>query len=156
MPEFEELAPGIEEKIMEFGARHIPYWNVFGMRIAAVKKGWARLTVAYQPQMTNANGVAHGAVAFALADSAIGTAVAGLLVPGERVSTIEMKINYLRPFREGSLAAEARVLHKGGQTAVGEVEVLDAGGQLVAKALGSYALFRDAPEKPGWAQSLGG
>jgi uncharacterized protein (TIGR00369 family) len=126
------------------------------MRIAAVRKGWARLTVAYQPQMTNANGVAHGAVAFALADSAVGTAVAGLLVPGERISTIEMKINFLRPFREGTITAEARIVHKGSQTAVGEVEVIDAGGQPVAKALGTYALFRDAPEKPGWAQSLGG
>ncbi len=150
--EFGELDPGIKRKIMEFGESRIPFWNVFGMRIEDVGKGWARLAVAYQPQMTNANGVAHGAVAFALADSAVGTALAGLLAPGERISTVEMKINYIRPFKSGRITAEARIAHRGVQTAVGEAEVRDADGQLMAKALATYAIFQGSPKQPGWAQ----
>lgn len=154
--DFEELAPELRQKILEFGARRIPFWEMFGMRIEAVKKGWARLGVDYQPRMANANGVAHGAVAFALADSAVGTALVGHLAPGERISTIEMKINYLRPFRTGRLAAEARIVHKGSQTAVGEADVIDERGELVAKALATYAVVTGPPEMPGWAPSPGG
>jgi acyl-CoA thioesterase len=156
IPEFEELEPGLKQKILEFGVRQIPFWTVFGMKIDDVRKGWARLRVTYQPQMANANGVAHGAIAFALADSAVGTAMVGHLVPGERISTVEMKINYIRPFQEGEITAEARIVHKGTQTAVGEVEVTDGRGQLVAKALATYAVFASVMEKPGWTQTLGG
>jgi uncharacterized protein (TIGR00369 family) len=150
---FEELEPGLKRKIMEFGASRIPFWNVFGIRIEDVGKGWARLAVAYQPQMTNANGVAHGAIAFALSDSAVGTALAGLLAPGERISTVEMKINYIRPFKGGKITAEARIAHRGVQTAVGEAEVFDAKGQLMAKTLATYAIFKGSPKLPGWAQT---
>lgn len=149
-PPGEALDSELKRRIIEFGANRIPFWQIFGMRIADVKKGWARLTVNYDPRMANANGVAHGAIAFALADSAIGTALVGHLAPGERISTVEMKINYLRPFREGSIAAEARIVHKGAQTAVGEAEVTDGRGELIAKALATYAVSAGPPEKPGW------
>jgi acyl-CoA thioesterase len=152
---FEELEPGFRRKVMEFGPGRIPFWGFFGMRVEDVRKGWARLTLSFRPEMANANGVAHGAVAFALADSAIGTALVGLLAPGERISTVEMKINYTRPFSGGELAAEARIAHKGSQTAVGEAEVRDSRGHLVAKALATYAVSEGRPQDPGWTQQTG-
>jgi uncharacterized protein (TIGR00369 family) len=53
-----------------------------------------------------------------------------------------MKINYLKSFDRGEIFAEAKIIFKGSQTAVGEVEVRDSDGNLVAKALSTYAIIK--------------
>ena len=58
------------------------------------------------------------------------------------LTTIEMKINYLRPIDDGEIVAEAKIIHQGSQTAIGDIEVKDARGELVAKALSTYAIVK--------------
>ena len=53
-----------------------------------------------------------------------------------------MKINYLKPFSGGEIFAEARIIHKGSQTAIGDVEVRDGNGDFIAKGLATYAIFK--------------
>ena len=53
-----------------------------------------------------------------------------------------MKINYLKPFDRGEIFAEAKIIFKGSQTAVGEVEIRDSDGNLVAKAISTYAIIK--------------
>jgi acyl-coenzyme A thioesterase PaaI-like protein len=47
---------------------------------------------------------------------------------------------------DSEIVAEAVILHRGRSTAVGEAEVKDAGGRLVAKALATYAILRQTQE----------
>jgi uncharacterized protein (TIGR00369 family) len=84
----------------------------------------------------------HGGAVFAAADAATGVAAMGLLAPGETLTTIEMKINFIRTVPAGEVVAEAVILHRGRSTAVGEAEVKDAEGRLVAKALATYAILQ--------------
>src|SRR5262249_51996068 len=75
-----------------------------------------------------------------------GYAYAATLGEGETFTTVELKINFFRPVREGKLAAEAR-LGKGGST-LGHVEcdVKDAQGKLVARAASTcMKLVRSRP-----------
>ena len=53
-----------------------------------------------------------------------------------------MKINYLKPFDSGEIIAQAKIIHKGTQTAIGDVEVRDLSGNLVAKAISTYAIIK--------------
>jgi acyl-CoA thioesterase len=89
----------------------------------------------------NPHGVAHGAVAYALADTGMGAALYTLLEPGESCATIEIKIVYLASAREGELVCETKVIRKGSRVAVLESEVFESN-RLVAKALGTYSILR--------------
>ena len=96
------------------------------------------------PELMNPYGVLHGGVVYSLADTSMGGAISPELAPNERSATIEITIHYLRPVRAGVIRAETRVVQRGRRVATLESEVFNIDGgepQLVAKALGSFAIF---------------
>lgn len=80
--------------------------------------------------------VAHGGVAYALADTIGGAAVISL---NQTVTpTIDMRIDYLAPATGGILEADATVVRNGSSVAVVEVEVTDDDDRTIAVARGTY------------------
>lgn len=142
MTEYEELAPRFKEALMKWQRTKNPFWSLLGMELIAVKKGWAKIRLPYTAKLANGIGLAHGGAIFSPADSAVGMALVGLLNKDETVSTLEMKINYLKPVQGGEIVAEAKIIHRGTMTAIGDVEVRDDKGNLVAKGLATYAIFK--------------
>lgn len=142
MSEYEELDPRFREYLLNRMRKNNPFWSLIGMEIILVKKGWAKIRLPFAEKLVNSAGVVHGGAIFSPADSAVGMALAGMLNKDENISTLEMKINYLKPFSGGEIVAEARIIHKGSQTAVGDVEVRDENGDVVAKGLATYAIFK--------------
>ena len=102
--------------------------------------GTSRCRLSVAPMHLNPHGVVHGAVLYAMADQGMGAAVYSLLEPEESCATIEIKIVYMASVRNGDLSCETRVLNKGRRVAVLESEVRN-GERLVAKALGTFAIF---------------
>jgi acyl-CoA thioesterase len=102
--------------------------------------GQSRCRVLLRPELMNPHGVAHGAVAYALADTGMGAALYTLLEPGESCATIEIKIVYLASAREGELVCETKVIRRGSRVAVLESEVFESN-RMVAKALGTYSIL---------------
>ncbi len=93
----------------------------------------------------NPQGVAHGGVAYSLADSAMGGALSSQLDAGFWCATIDLKMNYHVGVREGLLICEATVLHRGKR--VGNIDArLFQHDRLVASANGNFAIF-PAPNK---------
>jgi acyl-CoA thioesterase len=92
----------------------------------------------------NPHGVMHGGVLFSLADTSMGAALYTLLEADETCTTIEVKMNFLRPVTQGRLACETHVLRRGRSTAVLESRLL-SGESLVAVALGTYAILPKPP-----------
>lgn len=92
------------------------------------------------PQHFNPYGVVHGGVIYSLADTSMGAVIAPQLADHERTATIEIKINYLAPVRDGAIRAETTLVNRGRRVAVLEADVFN-GDRLVAKALGSFAIF---------------
>jgi uncharacterized protein (TIGR00369 family) len=119
---------------------NIPYWSTIGMEVLETAIGTATVRVRYGSGLLNSNGVVHGGVVFSAADAAIAVALLSLLKGGERIATIEMKINFVRAVEEEDVMAEARILHRGSRTAVGEATVCDSAGKLVAKGLATYSI----------------
>jgi acyl-CoA thioesterase len=142
MPVHEELEPRLKKYLLSKTKIDIPFWAVLGMEVVDAKKGWARTRIPYSERLANANGVLHGGVIFSAADSATGIALSGLLTNSEKIATLEININYVRPVEGRDIFAEAQIIHRGSQTAVGEVTVRDADGSLVAKALATYAIMQ--------------
>jgi uncharacterized protein (TIGR00369 family) len=146
MPDFEDLASGFKDALMTRMQEVGPFWSLLGMELVDVKKGWAKIRLPFDRKLTNANGVVHGGAIFAPADSAVGIALIGLVDKDEFISTVEMKINYLKPFESGEISIEGRIIHKGANTAIGDAEVKDAQGNLIAKSIATYIIIKKTRE----------
>ena len=75
----------------------------------------------------------------------MGQALKPFLKPGEATTTIEMKINFLAPAESGVLTGTAKIISSGRRVMVGEMEVKDQDGKLIAQGLGSYLVIQ--PQK---------
>ena len=67
----------------------------------------------------------------------------GMIDPSDNISTLEMKINYMKPVKGGEIFAEAKIIHKGFQSAIGDVEVRDENQKLISKGLATYAILKN-------------
>lgn len=127
----------------------IPFREVIGAQVVEAGHGRSTVRMPASEHTQNNMGMVHGGALCTLADAAIGTALRSALGPGDAIATLEMKMNFIAPGR-GDLLARARVLHVGGTTAVGEVEIEDLQGRLVAKGLATFYVKRGAVEpRPG-------
>jgi acyl-CoA thioesterase len=98
-------------------------------------------------RLTQDAGLAHGGVAAALIDSAVGLALCTMLTSQEFVTTVELKVNFIAPAKPGVLKASASVLHKGKRIAVGEAEVRDQRRTLIAKGLVTYTILGNSRQR---------
>ena len=142
MVAYEELEPRFKDALLDWMKTKNPFWSLLGMEIIEIKKGWAKIRLPFSEKLANGIGVVHGGAIFSPADSAVGMALIGLVSKNENISTLEMKINYLRPLTAGDIIAEAKIVHKGSMTAIGDVEVKDEKGNLIAKGLATYAITK--------------
>jgi len=91
----------------------------------------------------NPIGTVHGGFAMTLLDSALGCAIFTTLAKGEKWTTLEMKVNLVRPILKdtGLLRAEGRVIHRGRTVATSEGDLKDEGGKLYAHATTTCMIF---------------
>lgn len=119
-----------------------PYYQLLKISLEKIDEGYARFRLPFQKELTQGFGVVHGGVIATLADTAVAYALLSLVQPGERVATAEFKINYLATVTSGDLIGEARIINKGGKLALGDMEVRDEKGKLVAKGLATYMILK--------------
>ncbi len=89
-------------------------------------------------QNENTYGVAQGGAIYTLADVAIGFGILKTLAEGEKVFTLELKVNFIEKGQGVSLLATPIILRRGRNTVAAECAVTDEKGTLVAKALGTF------------------
>src|SRR5262249_23740153 len=94
-------------------------------------------------QHANPMGTMHGGVPCTLADSAMGIAYAATLGEGESFTTLELKINFLRPVWSGLLVAEGVVVQRGKTIGLAECSMPEAQGRLIARASSTCMTLRD-------------
>ena len=84
----------------------------------------------------NPIGLVHGGLAATLLDSAMGCAVHSTLPAGVAYTTLEIKVNYLRPLLpgRGRVTCEGTLIHRGSRTATADGRLTDADGRLYAHA----------------------
>jgi uncharacterized protein (TIGR00369 family) len=92
-------------------------------------------------------GSLHGGVFCDLADAAMGMCWVTGLKDDETCTTVELKINYFRPFWTGRMIAEARVIRRGKTLGYVECEVKDAEGRLLAKSSSTLMTLRQTQAK---------
>jgi uncharacterized protein (TIGR00369 family) len=118
-----------------------PFNKHLGMRIARLEKDRADVVMPFTASLPTLADVVHGGAISALADTAATVASwAGVDDPGDaRGATVALTVEFVAAAR-GDLTATARVLRRGKAICFSEVDVTDARGALVAKALATYKL----------------
>lgn len=106
-----------------------------------VGTGSATATLDLDPRHHNPNGIAHGAVAFTLMDTAMGGATMSVLREGQMCATIEMQTRFHRPAAGGRLTARASVMTAGRRVVHLEARTVDDDGNLIASATASFAVI---------------
>ena len=92
-----------------------PITETLGFAISEVAPGFALFTMTPQFKHYNPIGTVHGGVAMTLLDSCMGCAIHTHLEAGTGYTTLEIKVNLVRPITEttGQIRAEGRSLHVG-------------------------------------------
>lgn len=120
-----------------------PIMKLIGMRLVSYDpSGAARFEMDADERHANPMGTLHGGVLCDLTDAAMGHAFAATLEAGESFTTLELKINYLRPVWRARLAATARVVSRGRTVGLVECDVADENGKLIAHATSTCMVLR--------------
>ena len=121
----------------------MPLCAMLAMRMVENTPQRVVLEIDWVENLCTSNGMLHGGVVMALADSAGGAcAFANLPTGAAGTSTIESKTNFLGAVRSGTVRAISTPLHVGGSTIVVETDVVDATGKRVAKTTQTQTVLR--------------
>jgi uncharacterized protein (TIGR00369 family) len=129
-------------EVIAKGEQPVPLANLLGFRAVEVDAGRCVMELDAGEEHGNIIGTLHGGVLAAVADSAMGVAFAATLEAGERCTTVELRINFLRPFDKGRIRAVAQVVRRGRNLGYLECDLLDAAGQLLARSSSTYMVLR--------------
>ena len=119
------------------------YCRLLGIKVVNLKKGIAQLSLCFNKNILNKEATVHGGIITSLADSAAAVALLSITGSEEKISSIELKINFLRPVKNSDLFAEAKIIHKGSRTAVIEVDIKTKEEKLVAKCLLTFMILEE-------------
>jgi len=130
------------QRRMQGGALPAPVADLIGFRLVAA--GGGRATVEFEASERHANpmGTLHGGILCDIADAAMGMAYASTLGDGESFTTLELKINFLKPVWNAKLAAEANVVKNGRTVGLVECDVFDEKRNIVARASSTCLTLR--------------
>ncbi len=121
---------------------HPPIAQLIGFRIASIKPGEAVIELEAREIHANPMGTLHGGVLCDVADAAMGMAFGATLDEGESFTTLELKINFLKPVWKARLKAVGRVVKQGRTISLIECDVIDEQGSLVARAVSTCMILR--------------
>ena len=121
--------------------RRFPFAELLGMSVSRDGNGKGTTKIILDPERHfNPQGVTHGGVAYALADTAMGTALYSVMEEGQFCATISITINYIAPIHQGALECRASVIKAGKRVATISADIYNDD-RLVANATGNFAIF---------------
>jgi uncharacterized protein (TIGR00369 family) len=124
-----------------------PVAKLVGFEMTEVEPGRAVFEMDAGPQHASPLGSVHGGIICDLVDGAMGVAHASQLEEGETFTTLELKINFMKPIWSGHLRAEGKVIKAGRTIGLVEGRVTDESGSLVAYATSTCMTLRGEAAK---------
>jgi uncharacterized protein (TIGR00369 family) len=130
-----------EELLLRLRARfeRAPAQQMLGIELVSVSPDEAEVRLPFHPRVDNGGGAVHGGLLALLADSAVACALATSFDGRMGFATANLNIHYLRRARS-AVTARATIVKKGATICVGQVEIHDEEGRLVATASSDFVL----------------
>jgi len=131
------------ERILKGEIPQPPVAQLIGFRVAAIYPGEAVIEFEAGEEHANPMGTLHGGILCDIADAAMGMAFGATLGEAESFTTLELKINFLKPIWKAKLRATGKVIKRGRTIGLIECNVTDEQGSLVARATSTCMVLRD-------------
>jgi uncharacterized protein (TIGR00369 family) len=119
-----------------------PIANLIGFKVISIESGKAVIEFEADERHANPMGTLHGGVLCDISDAAMGMAYASMLNEGESFTTLELKINFLKPIWKSKLRAEGSVVSRGKTVGLVMCDVFDERGRLIARATSTCMTLR--------------
>lgn len=133
-------------ELRELFLEEIPFNRILGIEILELEPGHAVLAVPFRPELVGdpVRPALHGGVISALADTCGGCAVWSAVGEEDRVSTVDLRVDYLRPGRLEELRCAGDVLRVGNRVGVANMSLFHPSrpDAPVAEAKGVYSVKR--------------
>lgn len=120
--------------------------ETIGARLAEVEPGRVVVELDTHAGHRHEGGVVQGGIITQIADAAMGMSLMTLQPDDQSNTTIELKINFLRPVVDGRLRAVGRVVEMKKSLLFSEADVFDERDRLVARASSTCLAF----PRQGW------
>lgn len=140
--------PRTPEDLLRVMEEHVPFNRLLGMKGESAGDGKAVLVLPVRAEFVGdpRRPALHGGVVSSLIDTVGGLAAWSALSPGESVSTVDLRVDYLEPAGLGAeLRAEAELVRKGNRVCHVRIAVTQ-GEVLVAEGRGVYNIHRRSTE----------
>jgi uncharacterized protein (TIGR00369 family) len=121
-----------------------PFMELLGVRFLSVEPGSVVFEFTPSEFMYSPLGNVHGGIVTVLLDSAMGCSFHSTLPAGVGYTTVELKVNFLRPVTEmvGPMKAVGHVIHAGSRIATTDARLIDREGRLHAHATSTLMVLR--------------
>ena len=119
-----------------------PVADLIGIELVEGGGGECTMRLEADERHSNPMGTIHGGILCDLADAAMGMAFYSTLEEGESFTTLELKLNFLRPFWTGTLVARGKVVSRGKTVGLAECRVVDGEERLIAHATSTCMALR--------------
>jgi acyl-CoA thioesterase len=118
-----------------------PFGDLVGLTFTSAVNGDSRCVLEVDGKHLSPHHTVHGGVAYTMADTGMGAALYSCIDDDEICSTIEIKIAYFKQVSLGTLTCDTKVIHRSKRIATLESDIRHDG-QLVAKAIGTWSIYK--------------
>ena len=150
VPSFERAGTGLEylQKILAGEYAWVPIGDHLGFHLHEVERGRVVILGRPDPRSFNLLSTVHGGWTAAILDTAMALSNLSTLAADQSFTTLDIRINYLRPItvQTGEVRAEGSVIQGGRKIAYCEARLTDSGGKLLAHGTGSLLMLPRTPE----------
>ena len=140
----DDSGPGLDARYLDELSQRVrssPFNQWAGMELVSVGDGRAELGMDLQPHHFNPQGIVHGGIITALADTAIGLALRSRLRSGLTHRTAQLNVHFLAKGEGTRIVGQGRALHSGQRMGYGEADVVDSHGRVLARATATFIVL---------------
>lgn len=139
-----------DEEFYKRRVNEFPFVKLMGMKLLSSRGGRSVMECRIRPILKNSAGTLHGGVMGGLVDMSVFTALRSVMPLAAKGTTVEYKVNFLKPVPDGTITAHGSVLRLGKTIAVGATEIRNEAGEVVAFGSATYYLLnpRSSAESP--------
>jgi uncharacterized protein (TIGR00369 family) len=130
-----------------------PYFRLLSMNVLELSPGHALLEAGVEEKHLQAFGFVHGGALASIIDTAAFWSAFCDLDENTGITTVDLKLNYLAPVKEGKLIARGKRIKLGRTLGLGEAEIISEDGKLIAQGTSTLIVlpgfgFAGAPDLP--------
>ena len=140
----DDVASALDERFLDeirARVRQSPFHQWAGITLVSVGGGASEVVMELGDHHFNPQGIVHGGVIAAIADTSIGLALRSMLKPGFTHRTAQLNVHFLAKGEGSRIIGRGTSGHLGQRMGYGEAEVSDANGRLLARASATFIVL---------------